>query len=167
MGPVSTVLARAFLAGRGGLPRRVNIPLPLSHMSMWRLLLSPMSMLMDMVDIMGAVSTILARVFLAETGGLPRRVNMHQSQSHMSMQRLLPSPMSMLRFPLSHTKELLLMVDTTGAVSTILARAFLAETGGLPRRVNIHLPQSPMSMWRFPLSPTKELLPMVHILEPV
>merc|ERR1712106_1248641 len=136
MGAVSTILARVFLAETEGLPRRVNIHLPLSPMSMVRFPLSHTKELSLMVDITGAASTILARVFLAETGGLPRRVNIHLPQSHMSMWRSLLSPMSMSMD----------MVDIMGAVSTILARVFLAETGGLPRRVNIHQSQSHMSM---------------------
>jgi len=38
-----------------------------------------------MVDIMGVVSTILVREFLAGTEGLPRMVNIHLPLSHMSM----------------------------------------------------------------------------------
>jgi len=86
-----------------------------------------------MVDITGAVSTILAREFLAGTEGLPRRVNIHLPLSHMSMWRLLPSHMSIRRSLPNPTKELLdmldpPMVDITGAVSTIWARVFLAGT---------------------------------------
>jgi len=86
-----------------------------------------------MVDITEAVSTIWARVFLAGTRGLPRRVNTHLPLSHMSMWRLLPSHISIRRSLPNPTKEPLdtldpPMVDIMGAVSTILARVFLAET---------------------------------------
>merc|ERR1711892_1486060 len=106
-----------------------------------------------MVDITGAVSTILARVFPVGTKGLPRRVNTHLPLSHMSMWRLLPSHMSIRRSLPNSTKELLdtldlPMLDSMEAVSTILARLFPAGTKGLPRRVNIPLPLSHVSMWR-------------------
>merc|ERR1711892_1014861 len=112
---------------------------------------------------MGPASTVLAREFLAGREDLPKRVNIHPPQSHMSMWRLLPSPMSIRRFLPNPTKELpdtldQPILDITGAVSTILDREFLAGTEGLPRRVNIHLPLSHMSIRRSLPNPTKELL---------
>merc|ERR1712106_887324 len=100
---------------------------------------------------MGPVSTVLGREVLAGREDLPKRVHIHPPQSHMSMWRLLPSPMSIRRFRPNPTKELpdtldQPILDITEAVSTILARLFHAGTRGLPRRVNIHLPLSHMSM---------------------